>query len=160
MTGSEKAIQQNSQRPPMSATEINAKFQASQARIRAIHASAQNEMSKIFTEKFNEIMNEAEAANSNRVTMPVPPNLSPWENVPWWMFWKDGRRRRAWRLDPTGAVWLPRWEYQHVAYVAREALENECATRTAGIAETTQAPPDRDRPLPLGGRDTAYSAHH
>lgn len=84
----------------------------------------------------------------------VQPNAGPWEKVPWWMFWPQGARRKSWRLDRSGSMWLPCWEYQHEAFVAREALENYCAPRIfTGDAEqgspATQAP-DTHRHRPAG----------
>ena len=81
-----------------------------------------------------------EADNYNKVHTAK----SLWEPVPWWMFWKDGRRR--WRRQWDGSGWKTVWEYQHVAFVAREALEDYCAPRSfAGEECATQQAPTQDR---------------
>lgn len=52
------------------------------------------------------------------------PNPGDWHVTPRWIFWRPTRRRNSWYLDRTTSTWYPCWEYQHEAFVAREALEN------------------------------------
>jgi hypothetical protein len=62
---------------------------------------------------------------------PAPPTSGYWHLRPWWIFWQPTHRRRSWR--EAGDMWIPYWEYQHVAFVAREALER--AFNNAGRAK-------------------------
>lgn len=53
---------------------------------------------------------------------PTPLYPGPWSDTPRWMFWKPTRRRISWKLLHD-RMWLPRYEYQHPAFEAREILE-------------------------------------
>jgi hypothetical protein len=51
--------------------------------------------------------------------------IGAWEITPRWLFWKPERRRQITLMCKCGGC-PPRWEkyeYQHPAFVAREALE-------------------------------------
>lgn len=48
-----------------------------------------------------------------------------WEDTPRWMFWKPAKRRLI--IPPRVSSTHSLYEYQHPAFVAREALENYCA---------------------------------
>ena len=129
-------------RPLSSATAIRIRMEAEQKTLRFRTDLWAEKVLKNFREASQ--MFPDEAANSNMSNRPtVMPEPGKWEPVPWWMFWPEGRRRKSWRLLRGCAVWTPKWEYQHVAYVAREALEDYCAPRHP--AGATQAAPTTDR---------------
>lgn len=58
--------------------------------------------------------------------MPCP---GPWHATPRWLFWRATMRRQTWEYDTSG-IWLPCYEYQHPAFVAREFLEETFADQT------------------------------
>lgn len=79
------------------------------------------------------------------------PSNGPWEPTPRWLFWRPTMRRKTWRLD--GDVWLPCYDHQHPAFVAREALENYCAPRPSpgeGCSASQGRNTDSDRPSRRG----------
>src|SRR5579859_1407127 len=141
--GSENRTPQSS-RPPSSATEIRFLMESQSESIRQQKmvvdlwaAQVWKNLQEAAAEMFPD-----EAANANDARKGEPTRPGPWQPVPWWMFWKDGRRRRRWKWNGSG--WGPNWEYQHVAFVAREALEDYCAPRTfAGEAAGQAADQDR-----------------
>lgn len=70
---------------------------------------------------------------------PLPPSAGPWEPAPRWMFWRPTMRRWRWGLNRGKDTWLRRYEYQHPAFVAREALAKQfLPSADHGVA--TQAP--------------------
>lgn len=64
------------------------------------------------------------------------PNLGAWEPTPRWIFWQPTMRRRSWKLD--GDMWLPAYEYQHPAFVAREILEERFASTDQDQPQVSQ----------------------
>lgn len=105
----------------LTATEINAKMQAGRTiTLDAMSAAA----AKALERDLNRIINAPT----------MMPRQGKWEQTPRWMIFKPSMRRKSWKLvgaspDSPGDMWLPVWEYQHEAFVAREALENYCAPR-------------------------------
>lgn len=150
LTGLGSPIPQSSE-PPSSATAIRMRIEREQLKLSQVTALWGARLSKNFQE-ISEMFpaGRDEAANDSRQMTP-----SPWQHVPWWMFWKDGRRRRNWQWDGSG--WKSKWEYQHVAYVARQALEDYCAPRST--AGESQAPPTQNRDTSTSDWDVAGSYH-
>lgn len=89
---------------------------------------------------FSQHTQTPESQNAGQAAAPS----TKWEPTPWWMFWRPSMRRFR-GYGQIGRTSVPNsrkllYEYQHIAFVAREALENHCAPRTFAGAETQQGP--------------------